>query len=385
MSRVDRYMLAQFLWLFGFFALVLVAIFWINRAVVLFDRLIGDGQSLMVFMEFTALALPRLILTVLPIATFAAAVYVTNRLNNESELTVMQATGWGPWRLARPALLFGLVSALMVTVLAHVLVPAAQKQLSDREREIAQNITARLLTEGAFLSPSAGVTFYTRAIGEDGVLRDVFLTDRRAPGEEVTYTASEAYLLREDDRTTLIMVDGLAQRMQVAGKRLTTATFADFSFDISTLVRQEREATTRIDHMSSFELWRGGADVHEATGASAGELAEEIHSRLARPLFALVTALIGFASLLVGGFSRFGVWREVVLAFGLLILIDGMRGAFAGSVLDAPQLWPVMYLPSLIGLCVVGLLLWIAAHPGWWRRKRDRNRGQNRDQNRGTA
>ncbi|MEP5805137.1 MAG: LptF/LptG family permease, partial [Roseobacter sp.] len=96
MVRIDRYVLSQLLVLFGFFALVLVAILWINRGVSLFDQLISDGQSALVFLEFTALGLPKLIATVLPIATFAAAVYVTNRMNNESELTVLQATGTGP-------------------------------------------------------------------------------------------------------------------------------------------------------------------------------------------------------------------------------------------------------------------------------------------------
>ena len=113
MARVDRYMLSQFLLLFGFFALVLVALFWINRAVVLFDRLIGDGQSALVFLEFTALGLPKLITTVLPIATFAGAVYVTNRMTSESEMTVLKAAGTSPWRLARPVLVFGLCVGLM--------------------------------------------------------------------------------------------------------------------------------------------------------------------------------------------------------------------------------------------------------------------------------
>ena len=60
MAKFDRYMLSQFLILFSFFALILVAIFWINRAVVLFDRLIGDGQTALVFLEFTAPGLPQL-------------------------------------------------------------------------------------------------------------------------------------------------------------------------------------------------------------------------------------------------------------------------------------------------------------------------------------
>lgn len=369
MSRVDRYILSQFLWLFGFFALVLVGIFWINRAVVLFDRLISDGQSALVFLEFTALALPRLILTVIPIATFAAAVYVTNRLNNESELTVMQATGWGPWRLARPVAIFGFVASLMVAVLAHLLVPLAQSQLVEREREISQNVTARLLTEGAFLSPAAGVTFYTRAIGNDGVLRDVFLADRRNTGEGMIYSASEAYLVREDEGTTLIMLDGLAQRMLDDGKRLSTAKFEDFSFDISSLVRRDTAPELRVQNVDSFTLILRMQETAALSGASKAEITEELHSRFARPVFAMVTALLGFAALLVGGYSRFGVWRETVLAFGLLVVVDGLRGPVAAMVLKDAGLWPLIYLPTGIGLCIICFLLWTAAHPGWWRKK----------------
>ena len=363
-------MLSQLLVLFGFFALVLVALFWINRAVVLFDRLIGDGQSALVFLEFTALGLPALIDRVLPIAAFAAAVYVTNRMLNESELTVMQATGSGPWRLARPVAVFGLVVALMLSALTHVLVPLAQQQLAEREREVAQNVTARLLTEGTFLHPGDNVTFYTRQIDPDGVLRDVFLSDQRNPAEGVIYTAAEAYLVRNGPGSTLIMVDGLAQRLDAAENRLATARFRDFSFDISALVRRETGGTLSMAHMTTPALLANRAALLAQGDTTPGALAEELHGRFAQPLFCLVAALVGFATLLLGGFSRFGVWREIVLAFGLLIAIDGIRGVAVDPVRENAALWPLVYAPAALGALLVTAMLSHAARPGWWRRRR---------------
>ena len=151
MGRFDRYMLSQLMTLFGFFALVLVMVYWINRAVILFDQLIADGQSAGVFLEFTALSLPQVIAIVLPLAAFAAALYVTNRMRAEAELTVVQATGFSPFRLARPVLVFGLLVAGLMAVLVHVLAPAATGRLKSREAEIAGTTTARLLREGAFM------------------------------------------------------------------------------------------------------------------------------------------------------------------------------------------------------------------------------------------
>ena len=365
MAKFDRYMLSQLLVLFGFFALVLVAIFWINRAVILFDRLIGDGQTALVFLEFTALGLPKLISTVLPIATFAASVYVTNRLTLDSELTVLQATGASPWELARPVLVFGLCITFGMATLSNLLVPMAQEQLRERERDIAQNVTARLLTEGTFLHPTEQVTFYTRAIDDDGVLRDVFLSDRRNPDEGIIYTAAEAYLVRNDEATTLIMVDGLAQRLEREGLRLATAKFADFSFDISALVRSHPAAQVRISDLTTPALLGGWRSLQEQSGRSAGAIAEELHTRIAQPLFCTIAALIGFITLLIGRFSRFGVWREIVLAFGLLIFLDGLRGTLSSAVVDNAALWPVMYLPSAFGAGIAALMLLHAANPGW--------------------
>ena len=363
MSRYDRYVLSQFLLFFGFFALVLVAVFWINRAVVLFDRLIGDGQSALVFLEFTALTLPNLIRMVLPMAAFAAAVYVTTRLKAESEITVMQATGSSPWRLARPALGFGLLTALMMSVLTHFLLPASTSQLAQREVEVSRNVTARLLTEGSFLHPAPGVTFYVREIGADGTLNDVFLSDNRNPEQSVNYTGSRAFLIREDGQINLIMVNGLAQRLDTENLTLSTTVFQDFSYDISNMVKTDESRPRNIRAIPTGELLTGQAAIVEKENYSEGQLVEELHQRFARAAICVAVALIGFSTLMLGTFSRFGVWRQAGIAFLLLILLEGLRGVVSEPVLAAPHLWPLLYLPTVLGLAVSALFLRFASRP----------------------
>ena len=357
MARFDRYMLSQLMVLFGFFALVLVSIYWINRAVKLFDRLIGDGQTAMVFAEFTALTLPSVIRVVLPIAGFAATLYVTNRLSTESELTVMQATGFSPWRLARPVLYFGLIVGIMVAMLANVLVPASLKQLQLRETEISQNVTARLLTEGTFLHPTDGVTFYIREIAPDGRMNDVFLSDRRNPNESVTHTAASAYLIRTETGPALVMIDGLTQRLSRPALQLNTTHFADLSYSISGLISTEDRTSAQLRHFNTFEMLTTPVHIQVRTGVNTGVFAEELHTRFTQPLFALAAVLLGFASLLSGGFSRFGVWRQIVIALILLILIKALESLVTEPVLSNSSLWPLLYLPSLMGLAIAIALL----------------------------
>ena len=363
MSRYDRYVLSQYLLFFGFFALVLVAVFWINRAVVLFDRLIGGGQSAMVFLEFTALTLPNLIRMVLPMAAFAASVYVTNRLSSESELTVMQATGSSPWRLARPALVFGLIAAAMMGILTNVLMPASVSQLAVREAEVARNVAAKLLTEGSFLHPAPGVTFYIRKIDPDGRLHDVFLSDRREPAYTITYTGAEAFLVRDGAQSNLIMVDGLAQRLDHETRTLSTTVFADFSYDISSLIRRDESRIRNIRAIPTPEIITDGDAVTAREGYSAGQLAEELHLRFARAVICVAVTLIGFSTLMLGSYSRFGVWRQALLAFVLLVMLEVLRGVVSEPVLNNAELWPLIYLPTLVGLGIAAFFLHIASRP----------------------
>ncbi len=74
-------------------------------------------------------------------------------------------------------------------------------------------------------------------------------------------------------------------------------------------------------------------------------------------------ALIGFAALQLGAFSRFGVWRQILLAVLILIFLELMRGLVSEPIVQDARMWPLTYVPSLVGLAIASLFLWLAAHP----------------------
>lgn len=366
MARFDRYLLSQLLAVFGFFALVLVAVYWVNRAVGLFDRLIGDGQSALVFLEFSLLTLPNVIRLVLPIAAFAATLYVTQRLAQESELVVLQATGFSAQRLARPVWLFGLCVTLMMLVLMHVLVPASRAALASRSAEISQNITARFLNDGQFMHPAPGVTLFIGEITEEGILRDLFLSDARKPEAPVLYTAARAFLVRPEAETgggpKLVMEAGLVQQQDANGA-LALTRFDHFTYDLGLMIKGLDTAATSLDALPTRALLHPSPALLAATGESAAAFAYEAQIRFAQPFLALAAALIGFGALLLGGFSRFGLWRPMAGAIVLLALVQGVHTAAASAALKAEGAAPLAYAAPLLGIAVGLALLWRADHP----------------------
>ncbi len=359
MPRFDRYLLGQFLSLFGFFALVLVLVYWINRAVGLFDRLIGDGQTALVFLELSLLTIPNVISLMLPAAAFAAVLHVTNRLMQDGELVVMQATGFSAFRLVRPVIWFGLSVALMLALMVHLVVPASRVTLSQRQAEIEANVTARLLSDGRFIHPAEGISFFIREISPEGELRDIFLADDRSPSNRTSYTAKRAYLVRGETGPKLVMFDGLGQVLDRQTKRLSVTHFSDFTYDIGSALTGEVRTTPDLDELSTLALLRADPAVVAAAGSSRAAFLAAGNGRISAPLSALAAALIGFAALVQGTFSRFGLWRQILVAVLLLILMQMTGNAGMSAALRDDGMWWAVHVAPALGIgAALAMLAW---------------------------
>jgi len=359
MSRFDRYMLSRLMMVFGFFALVLISVYWVNSAVRLFDRLISDNQSVWVFLELTALSLPNVIRLMLPVAAFAAVVFTTQRMTGDSELVVMQATGFSPYRLARPVLYFGLIVALLTALLAHLLVPLARTRLNERNSEISENVSQRLLSEGTILHPSPGLMLYIRTISQGGELADVFLSDSRDGRDSMIYTASRAYLTKSATGPKLVMFNGMAQRLNAATRSLSLTRFADFTYDIGSLIAAAGPRYPTLDERMTPALLAPDARLLSETGATRAEALFDGHDRFAKPLLAISGVLIGFAVMLNGTFSRFGLWRQMALGAALYVLQFFLANLSDSAAIKDGFPTAIIYLPAALGtLTALALLVW---------------------------
>ena len=363
MPRFDRYLLSRYLMFFGFFTLVLVAVYWVNRAVLLLSKLIADGQSARLFLEMSALIVPSVILELAPAAAYVAAAYATNRLAADSELVVMQATGFSPWRLARPAIWFGVIVTAMLLVLSNYLVPLSRAAIADRTNMMAENIAGQFLREGTFQYPTEGVTFYIRSIDERGELQEVFLFDGREAGQQNIFTARRAIFLRTDAGPRLVLFDGMIQSLNAEGQTLAVTRFEDLSYDLSELI--DPSAITPVDAYArpTSELIAPDAALIEASGQSRARLIYEGHLRIAQPFLALAGAMIGFSTLLLGGFSRFSLWRQILGGAALLVVVQVTANAAASMGMQDARLWPLVWLAPIGGIAAGVVLLWVAALP----------------------
>jgi len=362
-SRFDRYLFTQYFLMFGFFSLILLFIYWINKAIALFDNLISDGQTFLVFFEFSILTIPPIIPIVAPLAAFAAAIFVTNRLKNDSELTIMQATGFSPLRLSRSIFLFGLVVTIILLIISHYLIPKSNNILLKRQNEVASSLNAKLLKVGSFIHPQNGVTFYIGGISTSGVIEDVFVLDERNKDREIIVTSKSGYLITNNNNPILVLKDGIVQNYDLKSTNLSTIHFQDLSYDLTSWSVKERMSKSKLLlTYSSFDLFKDPELVSILTDSSPISVLEELHSRILTPLLALIAALIGFSALMIGDYSRFGASKQISVGIVILILIKLSESYGNELMLKSQGNWLALYLPVLIGILIFSFMMLLASN-----------------------
>src|SRR5215831_15977088 len=110
MRSLFGYILRQVLGPTLLFTLLLTLVVWMTQALRLLDLVINRGQSALIFAYLTTLMLPSLLVVIVPVAFFGAAIYALNKLNTDSELVVMWSAGISLVQLAIPALMAAAVA-----------------------------------------------------------------------------------------------------------------------------------------------------------------------------------------------------------------------------------------------------------------------------------
>tara|TARA_Y100001934_G_C12339493_1_gene769403 strand:- start:1392 stop:2210 length:819 start_codon:yes stop_codon:yes gene_type:complete len=261
----------------------------------------------------------------------------------------------------KPYLIFGLLGMVILGVFTTFVVPNTAKILHEKQKELDSSVSARLLKEGKFIHPLKGVTFYIQEIESDGTLLNVFLNDRRNKDEFLTYTATRAFLAKDENKTVLYMENGLIQTVGNLRNDLSTIEFKSVSIDLSDALTKKENNITHLSHVSTWLLINNKREVASVTKASYGSIVLELHNRIHRPMFFLVAAILGFSTLLMGNYNRFGFGKQIALAISIIVVIKITESYSIKLSLQNFLLWPLVYFPSLIGIISSILFLNISA------------------------
>lgn len=308
---------------FGAFALVLISLtslIWITQALREIDIMTSQGQTILVFLGVTSLAIPTLLLLIAPIAVALAVGHVLNKLANDSEIIVMNAAGLPPAKLLRPFLIVGMIVALFVTFLAAYLAPDGLRRLKRWDTEITADIVTNILQPGRFTTIEQGLTLRVRERQAGGALRGIFVDDRRDPNERISIIADRGTVLKNDTGTFLILERGSLQRFQANQRDPALVVFDRYAFDLTRFSNMAKNVPQTVRDRYIWDLmWPAAND--SLYVQRPGQYRSELHDRILAPLYLLSFVVVTFAFLGAPRTTRQSRGFSIVAALATLLIM----------------------------------------------------------------
>ena len=352
LAVIDRYLIRNI----GFAGLsalcALTFVIWISQAMHDVDLITTQGQSLLAFIKVTVLTLPAMAAIIGPVAFFIGLLVALNRLNADSELAVLTASGLSPARLMRPVMIASLLAALFCGTLTVWAVPASIQSWRTMITQIRSDFLAKIVKPGRFNELEQGVVFHYRERSGEALL-GIFIQDSRDPELVLVYVAERGRIVAGKDGNYLVLENGSVQRETHRSQDASIVAFQRYALDLTQLAPGNEEVIFQPHERLTLDLITSYFG-HKETSAVEARIAGELADRFSTPLFTFAFAAIALAALGRPRTTRTSAITSIVSAIllGALVRVSGFT--LAVGIKASPNLVLISgAFPILIAILII--------------------------------
>lgn len=369
MDLFSRYVFKQVLNALVMILGSLTAIVWIATSLKQIENLSGGGFWL--FFQMTSLAMPQAMSIVAPFALLIACLYSLHKLNLDSELIVMTASGSTVWRFIRPYALLGVIISLLILFSNVVVQPMSLQKLREFITQVRTDLIQHVLQAGKFSSASGGLTFHIRDRAENGDLLGLLVSDERVANQTITYLAEVGELIKLDGRAYLKMTNGHIHRKLTTKDGVQIVKFDQYVFDLTEFGGSKSGGTYHKPKERFISELLNPSENERKNKRFMGQLRAELHDRFSSALYPLLFSLIAVAALGVARSTRQNSSKLLVYGFciGLAFRMAGLSFDSLHKV-NPNAIW-LVYGGPILGM--VGSLVYI-----WFYMSPDKTEGLRR-------
>jgi lipopolysaccharide export system permease protein len=358
MDRLTLYLFRQLALAGIMIVAALSAVIWLTQSLRFIDWIVNRGLPISNFVWIAILMLPTFLAVILPIALFAATVFTYQKLQADSEITVMRAVGVSQFQLVLPALMIALLGVALSYAINLYLLPASYREFKALQSEIRSAHSSVLLQEGVFTEIDESVTVFVERQQGVGSVSGILVQDARNPEKPVTIIADKGAIITTATGPRIVMANGNRQELDRATGRISFLFFERYAIDVERRLAADQQRDLSATERYLDELWDPGPTVSDRVRDA---LRAEGHQRVASPLNVLGFVAIALAALLAGDFSRRAPTKRILLAVVAVASVQAIGIGAMNLAGRTPALIPLMYLnavaPSLMAfwLLFVGI------------------------------
>ena len=361
-SIFDRYLFRQAAGALVLILLSLSGVVWIALALRQLNVVTGGGQDTVSFLLMTTLALPNLMVLIAPVALLVALVHTMTRLNGDSELIVLTASGANMWSVARPLLALALVVAIAVSIVNHFVMPWSLRELREMTMKMRTDLIGQVIQPGRFSSPEFSLTFHIRDRALNGDLLGVLMQDNRDPKQAMSYLAERGVVQKQGRHSYLFMTKGHIIRRDNPKEAPQIIAFDSYAVDLDRF--EKPGATVELKPRERYYPELANPRPNDPDFVKQpGFFRAELHERLSNPLYPIAFVMIVLAFVGQAQSNRQNRWKGVTAAIvlGFATRVFGL-GANNLVVLNAKWV-PLLYGIPMMTVVLSMVLIWRNARP----------------------
>ena len=355
--QFDRYLLAQLVRTTIAVTVTLVGIVWLFQTIRILELVVSRDGPFLDFIIMSITVIPLWLTIAFPISAFIAITWVFQRTIADRELLVMQASGRSTLQLARAPIALAIGVTAILVLNSTVVLPFSFGIYKEMQFKLRNSIPAVLLREGVFIDVVDGMTMLIGEKTEDGMARDIFLHDERAPDKTITITAKYGKFVNQDGVPAVILQNGVRNEVNQNGDASASLLFETHSVIISSDTQPSQERLTFDMNEDSIRNLLNP----ETSPAPRyfNQRRAEGHYRIISPLLGFVLVMTAACSVLCGQIRRDTLFRRTVLNIGAAIVIISMMVSTRSLTITMPATTPLLY-ASLVGpaLILIALIMW---------------------------
>jgi lipopolysaccharide export system permease protein len=325
---------------------------WIALALRQLNVVTSQGQDAVTLLKMTTLALPNLLAIIAPFALLIAAIHTLNRLNSDSELIVMTASGATIWTPAKPLLLLALLVTLAVGFVNHIGMPWSLQQLREYIIQVRTDLLSQVIQPGRFSQAERGLTFHIRERSPNGDLLGLVVDDQRSKKEHQAYLAEVAQIVKQDGNAYIVMTNGHIHRRARGDDAAQIIAFQKYIVDLDRFDKKESQESFLKPRERYFSQLVNVDPTNRYYKAEQGQFRAELHERFANPLYPLAFVLIALASVGQAQSTRQNRNENMIMGF---VAAVGCR--LTGLAVNNLVVLNAAYVPLLYAIPIVAILL----------------------------
>lgn len=358
MKTLDFYIIKRITGSFALGVTVLLMVLLLERSLRLIQIVTEQKASGLKVFEFLFYLLPHYLGLAVPAALFLAILLAVRRLEEDSELPILQSAGLSLRYLYRPIFILIIPITIFMMGITTIAQPESRYAYRVNIHNLSINNPLAGLQAGTFFNMNDQTVIYADRIQqEDGLLEGVFISETKLKtAEQITISAQQAKLSvnAQTGQPILQLINGTLIQDDKNKNKVSKLSFESYPWSIKSLNGEPYGPRGQDEReMRQSELLEGGVR-GVPSDATKFKMTAEFHKRFVQALSLICLALWAVPLALIGS-GRMGKASGIIIGGALLVFYEkviGLGEAYVarGEIQALYALWLPLFILGLGGI-----------------------------------